>query len=77
MAERLRANAFGRYYVTGDCDGCGDCVAIAPMNFAWSNDHEYCAVYAQPAGAHELDLMEQVKLLCPQHAVCDDGDDLE
>ena len=77
MAERLRANSFGRYYVTSDCDGCGECVDVAPMNFAYSYDGDYCAVYAQPADAHEADLMEQVKLACPRLAVCDDGDDLE
>lgn len=76
MAERLRANTFGRYYVTSDCDGCGDCVALAPMNFAFSNEGDYCAVYAQPVDDHEHDLMEQLMLACPHHAVCDDGDDL-
>lgn len=25
--ERLRANVWGRYYVTDECDGCGICAA--------------------------------------------------
>jgi ferredoxin len=76
MADRLRANAFGRYYVTGDCDGCGDCVEIAPLNFAYSPDKDYCAVYAQPEGDQENDLMRQVMAACPLDAVRDDGDEL-
>lgn len=76
MGERLRANTFGRYYVTSDCDGCGECVAIAPMNFAYSSDGDYCTVYAQPVDEHEQDLVEQLMLTCPRHAVHDDGDDL-
>jgi ferredoxin len=76
MAQRLRANTFGRYYVTTECDGCGLCVDVAPTNFGFSNDGDYCAVYAQPLDAHEHDLMEQLMLACPCHAVHDDGDDL-
>ena len=76
MGERLRANTFGRYYVTSDCDGCGQCVEIAPMNFAHSNDGDHCVVHAQPVDEHEQELMEQMMLTCPRNAVHDDGDDL-
>jgi ferredoxin len=76
MAERLRANAFGRYYVTGDCDGCGDCVETAPMNFAFSSDKEYCAVHAQPEEGVEEERVREVMEACPLDAVRDDGDEL-
>jgi ferredoxin len=76
MAEPLRANAFGRYYVTDDCDGCGVCVEVAPANFTFSPDGDYCAVYAQPSNEHEEDLLERVKEACPLQALKDDGDEL-
>ena len=38
MAEPLRANAFGAFYVTQDCDGCGICVEIAPAIFGLHDD---------------------------------------
>jgi ferredoxin len=76
MAQRLRANTFGRYYVTSDCDACGECVTVAPLNFSFTSDGDYCVVFAQPVDEHEHDLMEQLMLACPRHAVHDDGDDL-
>ena len=76
MAEPLRANAFGPFYVTHDCDGCGICVEIAPLNFAFSPDHDYCALYAQPIGDCEVELVRQAMAACPLHAVANDGDAL-
>ena len=76
MAEPLRANAFGAFYVTQDCDGCGICVEIAPMHFTFSPDRDYCAVYAQPAGDFEVALVKEAMAACPLHAVASDGDAL-
>ncbi|HET8644257.1 MAG TPA: ferredoxin [Vicinamibacteria bacterium] len=74
MAERLRANTFGRYYVTTDCDGCGLCVEVAPMNFGFAGDRTYCAIYAQPLDARERETMERLLLTCPRLAIRADGD---
>ena len=76
MAEPMRANAFGRFYVTHDCDGCGICVEIAPLNFTFSPQRDYCAVYAQPVGDEEVELVQQAMTACPLHAVGSDGDAL-
>jgi ferredoxin len=76
MAQRIRSNAFGRYYVTADCDGCGMCVEIAPLNFTFSHDGDYCAVFAQPATAHEEGLVRRAMYECPRSCVVDDGDTL-
>jgi ferredoxin len=76
MADRLRANAFGRFYVTSDCDGCGECVEMAPLHFTYSPDTDYCGVYAQPQWEGEEVLMQRVMAACPRDAVRDDGDRL-
>ena len=76
MAERLRANAFGRFYVTGDCDACGDCVVIDPMHFTFSPDKDYCGVYAQPQDEEDVELAREVMAACPRDAVRDDGEEL-
>jgi ferredoxin len=76
MGERFRSNAFGRYYVTDTCDGCGMCVEIAPLNFTFSPDGDYCAVFAQPTTPHEEGLVRRVMDVCPRACVADDGDRL-
>jgi ferredoxin len=76
MGQRLRANDFGRYYVTDGCNGCGLCVEIAPLNFTFSYDGDYCALFAQPLTAHEEGLVRRVMEECPRACVRDDGDTL-
>ena len=76
MAERLRAGVFGRYYVTGDCDGCGMCVEIAPLNFSYSWDGTYCALFSQPVDRAEEGLVRRAMHECPRACVFDDGDEL-
>jgi ferredoxin len=74
-AERLRANAWGRYYVTSECNGCGLCAYAAPLNFAPSWDGTYFAVAAQPENRAEQAALEVALDSCPQHCIHDDGDE--
>lgn len=72
--ERIRANAWGRYYVTNECTGCGLCSYIAPLNFAPSWDGGYYGVAIQPQNPAEDAAMEAARDACPQLCIHDDGD---
>jgi ferredoxin len=73
-AERLRANAWGRYYVTDECDACGICATHAPANFAQGWDGTYFAVLHQPEGVAEAVAVRQAMEACPLECIRDDGD---
>jgi ferredoxin len=74
-AERLRPNAWGRYYVTAECNGCGLCASCAPANFAPSFDRAYHAVLHQPLGEGERRDVRLALAVCPLQCIHDDGDD--
>jgi ferredoxin len=74
-AERYRANACGRYYVTEGCNGCGLCSYVAPANFSPSFDGAYYGVAAQPATPAEVADMDAALYACPQNCIHDDGDE--
>jgi ferredoxin len=74
-AERLRANAWGRYYVTAECNACGICAFLAPDNFASSYDRTYFAVLHQPLGEAEEEAAQAAMAACPLHCIHDDGDE--
>jgi ferredoxin len=73
--ERIRANAWGRYYVTGECNSCGLCASCAPDNFGPSWDGTYYAVAAQPANDNEELAVRDAIDACPQRCIKDDGDE--
>jgi ferredoxin len=72
--ERIRANAWGRYYVTGECNACGVCAACAPDNITRSWDGTYYAVAFQPADAREERELQDAVAACPLHCLRDDGE---
>lgn len=72
--EPFRANAWGRYYVTDLCDGCGLCAAFAPLNFAPCWDGSYYGVAAQPQNPAEEEAMQAARDSCPLLCIGDDGD---
>ncbi|HEY2946591.1 MAG TPA: ferredoxin [Vicinamibacteria bacterium] len=74
--ERLRANAFGQYYVTDECNGCGICASYAPENFASSFDGTYYAVLQQPVDDSEEAAVRDAMDACPLHCILADGDTL-
>ena len=54
IGERRRTNAWGSFYVTDECDGCGICMGYAPENFAQSWDGTYYAIVQQPESKDEV-----------------------
>lgn len=72
--ERIRANAWGRYYVTVECDACGVCAVHAPDNIGRSWDGTYYAVAAQPSNGGEDGQMRAALAACPLHCIHDDGE---
>ena len=73
--ERIRANAWGRYYVTDECNSCSLCASCAPDNFGPSWDGTYYAVAAQPANGEEELAVRGAIDACPQRCIKDDGDE--
>ena len=73
--ERIRANAWGRYYVSDECNACGLCCYAAPLNFAPSWDGSYYGVAGQPSNPTERAAMEVARDSCPLHCIHDDGDE--
>jgi ferredoxin len=71
--ERLRTNAWGRYYVSSDCDGCGVCALYAPANFAGTLDRSHFAVLHQPLGYEEEKAVQAALRGCPLRCIHDDG----
>jgi ferredoxin len=76
IPERIRANAWGRYYVTAECDGCGSCAEQAPANFAGTFDRSCFAVLHQPLGPQEESAVRAAMRSCPLRCIHDDGDEL-
>jgi ferredoxin len=73
-AERIRANAWGRYYVTGACNACGVCAVCAPSNMGWAWDGTYLAVALQPLDDGQEQQMQDAVAACPLGCLHDDGD---
>lgn len=73
-AERLRRNAYGKYYVTDECDGCGICASYAMLNFASSEDGSYHYVVQQPHDEWEEQAILDAMEACPMGCIKDDGD---
>ena len=72
--QRLRRNAFGPYYVTDDCNGCGLCQTYAPCNFERSDDGSYYYLVQQPYDDFEEDAVREAADVCPAQAIRSDGD---
>jgi len=72
--HRLRTNAWGRYYVTDECNGCGLCAAYARVNFEPTWDGSYYCVVQQPYDEGEEQDMIRALKACPLHCIRDDGD---
>ncbi len=72
--ERRRVNAWGPFYVTDECDGCGICAECAPASFAPSAGGKYYAVAQQPESKDELRAMRQAMDACPRQCIGDDWD---
>ncbi|MEX0602285.1 MAG: ferredoxin [Bacteroidota bacterium] len=71
---RIPENAPGKFYVTGECDGCGICFSYALQNFMYSNDSSYYYVYQQPEDEREEADIRRAMDVCPQSCIRDDGE---
>ena len=74
QADPIRANAWGAFYVTAECDGCGQCAALAPDNVGTTFDGAYYGVMHQPVGEDEERALRAAMAACPRHCIHDDGD---
>lgn len=72
--ERLRKNAWGKYYVTDECDGCGLCASYAMCNFECNEDGSYYYVIQQPFDDAEDQAIRDAMGTCPKACIRDDGD---
>ena len=72
--ERIRANAWGRYYVTDECNACGVCAVCAPTNMGRAWDDTYLAVALQPIDDRQELEMQDAVAACPLGCLHDDGD---
>jgi ferredoxin len=71
---RLRRNAWGRYYVSDECNGCGLCESYARANFTNGPDSDYYYVVQQPADQDEEQAVVEAIENCPLHCIHDDGE---
>ncbi len=71
---RREENAPGKYFVTHDCDGCGNCYLQALANFMYSCDSTYFFVYRQPVNEREERDVRRAMSMCPMHCIRDDGE---
>lgn len=73
--ERLRRNAWGRFYVTDECNGCGRCAECAGANFERSDDGTYFYVIQQPYDELEEQAMLEAMNTCTEACIQDDGEE--
>jgi ferredoxin len=73
--QRLRRNAWGRYYVTDECNGCGLCVECAGANFERSDDGTYYYVIQQPYDETEEQAIADARNACGKACIRDDGEE--
>lgn len=75
--QKAKENVDGKYYVNGECIGCGLCSAISPGNFKTSLDGDeevfYNYVFKQPDSDEEIRLCEEAVEECPVAAINNDG----
>jgi ferredoxin len=74
--EGIRANTWGRYYVSAGCDACGLCAECAPGNFGLGGGGgAYYLVAEQPATDRDERAVRDAMAACPRQCIHDDGDE--
>lgn len=69
MTERHPHNVPGKFYTTGECDGCAYCASIAPENFDFEKTSNTYYVSRQPRSPEEEDYMREAAEDCPVDAI--------
>ncbi len=73
MAEKIKDNISGQYYVDINCINCSICTEIAPEIFATNHDEGYEYIHRQPANKDEKRMVAELIGLCPANAIQDNG----
>jgi ferredoxin len=73
VANKLKENVAGAFYVDDACIDCDLCRQAAPNNFKRLDDAGYSIVFKQPDTPEETAQCQQAKGACPVEAIGDDG----
>ena len=73
-SNALPFNIDGKYFVDDNCDGCGQCLAIASENLTFDQSDVFCYIYKQPENPADEKAMDEAKKFCPQCAIQTKGD---
>ncbi|MEE4356927.1 MAG: ferredoxin [Desulfococcaceae bacterium] len=73
MIQKTPQNVPGRFYVHINCINCSLCSEAAGNLFGCNHEEGYEYVRKQPQNPEELDLMEEMRRLCPADAIRDGG----
>ena len=74
VADRVKENVSGPYYVDTQCIDCDLCRTTAPANFKQNEDEGYSYVYKQPENEEEAKLCKEALEECPVEAIGSDGE---
>jgi len=67
--ERLPQNVAGKFFTSGECDGCAYCASIAPENFDFEKASNTYYVCCQPRTPEEEEYMREAAEDCPVDAI--------
>jgi ferredoxin len=73
LAERLRQNAAGPFYVDATCTDCDLCRSLAPAFFRRDDEIGYSFVHRQPVTPDEITVAEDAMNSCPTESIGNDG----
>ena len=73
VADVVKENIAGRYFVDDQCIDCDLCREVAKDNFTRQSEEGYSYVYKQPQSKEEEELCKEAMENCPVEAIGDDG----
>lgn len=71
--DKAPNNVPGKFYCDNSCIACGQCIDIAPNNFAQA-DGDGMYVKIQPTNEEGLKICKEAMEACPVEAIGDDGE---
>ena len=74
IAEKIKENVPGKYYVDTNCIGCTICPEIAPGLFKSNHEEGYEYVCKQPSSEEEEKLCAEAMDICPVNAIRKEDD---
>ena len=73
LADIVKENVVGKYFVDEQCIDCDLCRETAGDNFQRSDEEGYSYVYKQPVNEEEEELCKVAMENCPVEAIGDFG----